>query len=257
MHGYSSTTISKAKITSLALAMLVAIGGCNYKVQKQSSTPTGADESVFSPTATIDAKLVSESVLHSCRSCHAGQKPPDLSTMQLVKTHISKVVSEIESNAMPPSNAGYQALSNCQKAVLRQWWEAGMPEISDTRVSSLAACANGTGAPGEPPAAGPIADQPLTYDVFLKRVLQPKCLSCHNPEDRSEAAGILFYPYSELLRQKRRFKKPGATSKIIHAVTRNDEERMPPPPPESNIAPLTEDEVAWLIRWIDADIPEK
>jgi hypothetical protein len=158
---------------------------------------------------------------------------------------------------MPPANAGFVALSNCQKAILRAWWEGGMADTSDVKVSSLSACADTKEPPSEPPPLGPITQEPLTYQTFLKRILQPKCLSCHNPNDKSEAAGILFYPYSELQAQQRRFKAPGASSKIVRAVTRDDDDRMPPPPPETNIAPLNKDEIAWLIRWIDAGIPEK
>jgi cytochrome c553 len=236
---------------------MTIFSGCNYASPNQTDEKPKNGDVVQSPTASIEAKVVSESVLNTCSSCHAGKKNPNLSSLDLVKINISKVVTEVESNAMPPTTAGYAPLTNCQKAILRRWWEMGMPEVSDERVSSLAACANAN-TPGEgsqPPPSGSMANEPLVYDTFLKRIVQPKCIVCHNPKERSQAAQILFYPYSEILNQKQRFQPPGASSKIVHDVTRTDDERMPPP--ESKIPPLTQEEVDWLIRWIDAGIPEK
>lgn len=232
----------------------VGVASCNYRTVKDAEAYAARmQKSTGSLTgqSLISWPVVQSSVLSSCRSCHTGKNNPDLSTLSLVRQKLSVVQSEIVSGSMPPEKNGYAPLDACQKAVLNAWIASGAPENGTQKVSSLSECQNiGDGQSGAKP---PLAETALTYDNVIQRILQPKCITCHNPDaDNLEAAGLLFYPYEEIQKRPRLWRAPGASSKLIHSVTRSDEDRMPPPPDES----LTKEEIDFLSRWIDAGAPK-
>lgn len=225
--------------------------GCNYShIKGDPNGLNGAQGGDISPTAVVDWALIKTKVLNSCLDCHSGRTNPSLSQYVQVVQHQALVMSEVTSKAMPPANAGYRPLSACQLSVLRKWYDLGLPEFSRETVGAIAECkGNGSDQPPLPP----IETQPLTYETALTYILQPKCMKCHNPDDPTDASGLLFYPYQEIYRKRSMWKSPSERSKIIRSLTRLDDERMPPP---ETGGPLNPEEIDFLRRWIDAGIPE-
>lgn len=167
---------------------------------------------------------------------------------------LNTVKTEIFSNSMPPAKNGYSPLSDCRKALFDTWVQQGAPERTTVRVGDLAACRGAEGGPQDDSDATPIEQMPLNYKTLVSKVLQPKCINCHNPDSEDfDAAEILFYPYSEIVNNSRLWAGPGKSSKIVRSLTRNDEDRMPPP---QEGGPLTRQEVEFVIRWIDAGRPQ-
>lgn len=231
--------------------------GCNYNVIKDPSAfgdMNGKLGTPVSEAALVEWNLMKSSVLSSCMSCHVGHTSPELGSLSSVQQNLTKVLSEVHSNAMPPAKNGYAPLSECKKAILEFWVQQGAPEKTTTQVGEIAACKGIGGSPQEGAENTPIELMPLNYQTLLTKVLQPKCLKCHNPDAEDvEAAGILFYPYSEITKRGRLWASPGATSKMVRVLTREDDERMPPP---EDSAPLTPQEIDFISRWIDAGKPE-
>ena len=100
----------------------------------------------------------------------------------------------------------------------------------------------------------PLDQMPITYQTFLKRILRPRCLSCHNEKNKTDAARTLFYPFEKI--KPVFLKKPGRENKLYKAVTSHEEDEQMPPP-DSEIAPLTQSEVDFIANWIDLGAPLK
>lgn len=236
-------------------AMAFVLASCNYRTIKDAKAfaerAQKSSGSELTGESLISWPVVQVGVLSSCRSCHSGKNSPDLSTFSLVRQKLNLVQSEITSGSMPPAKNGYALLDSCQQAVLNAWVASGAPEQGSQKVSSLSECKNrGAGGGG---AKLPLSEIALTYENVVQRILQPKCITCHNPDaDDIEVAGILFFPYEEIQKRPMLWRSPAASSKFIHSVTRLDEDRMPPPPDEG----LTKEEVDFLLRWIDAGVPK-
>jgi hypothetical protein len=183
--------------------------------------------------------------------CHIGHTSPELGSLLAVRQNLTRILSEIKSNSMPPARNGYSPLSDCAKQILVTWANQNAPETTDILAGSLSACQNLPDAPSTGPGDKPISEMPLTYQTLVSRILQPKCLRCHNDKSEDiEAAGVLFYPYQEILNRPHLWETPGAESKIVHSLTNEDQDEIMPPPQDSG--PLSQDEVEFVIRWIDA-----
>ena len=144
-------------------------------------------------------------------------------------------------------------ISDCQKEILTTWSSANTPENSDLKIGTLANCKN-LPEDSNPQAELPLEQMPLTYQTLIDRIIQPRCLKCHNANsDDLEAAGILFYPYEQIVSRVNLWEAPGAQSKVVEFLTRTDDERMPPPE-DSN--PLSIEEISFFTRWIDAGKPQ-
>lgn len=124
-------------------------------------------------------------------------------------------------------------------------------------VTALAGCnyheVKGGAPDGDSPWDGkPVRDWPLNYQTLQSRILARYCTRCHHVGGKGQA--VLFEPYATLIADNHlRWEAPAATSKIIRALTRNDRHRMPPP---GDGEALTQDEVDFIGRWIDAGKPE-
>lgn len=99
----------------------------------------------------------------------------------------------------------------------------------------------------------PISLMPLNYQTLKSRILFPKCLKCHS--SYGEESDLSFETYADLMVIDRHWKAPAANSKAIEEIT-NFEDGMPPPYSESGIKPLTDEEIDFVARWIDAGNPE-
>jgi hypothetical protein len=241
-------------ITIYSLFLLVS---CNYKKIKDLDAYNAQTSGKFSTPITGDLKLsfptMKEYVFKSCLTCHVGKNKPEFGSADLIRQEIQKIASEVNSNAMPPPEEGYSPLTDCQKAMLEEWIKQNTPDDSEVMVADLAACKDLPNQKDKKPEV-PIEQMPLTYSTLLERILKPRCITCHNSENTTEAAEILFYPYEAILKDNRfRWKAPGVQSRIYKVLTRDDEERMPPP---EDSGPLSEAEVQFIVKWIDAGKPQ-
>ena len=229
--------------------IVIALTSCNYNIIKGTQTPSGP--SSFSENTTVDASVIQQSVLSSCTRCHAGNTNPNLSTFAAIVSQIDRVKAQVLSNQMPPASSGYAALTDCQKDILLEWIRLGTPDTSNSKVTDLPACKQGL--PSKP-IEQPILELPLNYKTFAEKILQPRCLHCHNEKSGDlDASQYLLYPYSELIAHKKLFGSDSAHSKLYKIVSRDDEERMPPP---KDSAALASDELEFIRRWLDAGYPE-
>lgn len=239
----------------ITCSVLILLGtGCDYRVVKDPNALNGNNGPQTKPidgATLIDAALVKNTVLKTCMDCHVGRTPPELGSVSTIQQNVTNVIAWVNSNAMPPGKNGYSPLSDCNKAILTKWSQLGSPETSNEKVGDLAEC---KGVTPPPETDLPIEKMPLTYQTLLTKVLQPKCLKCHNPDyEDVEAAGILFYPYSEITKRPRLWSAPGAKSKMVRVLTKDDETRMPPP---EDGAQLSNEEIQFVIKWIDAGAPQ-
>jgi len=221
---------------------------CTYHVDKNGGATQSQGDFALG-TQPITWNLMQTSVLNTCLQCHSGSKPPQLSSYSDMVRHIDKVWTEASSGAMPPPSSGLSRLSVCRTAILRKWIDLGAPENSNVMVSSLPECPT-TGEGGDLP----ISQMPLNYQTLKAKILEPRCLYCHNAGDTTDAGAILFSPYSQLMQGARRWSSPAKESKVVRLLrTTNLEDRMPPPEDGEG---LHEDEIQFIERWIDAGKPE-
>lgn len=237
-------------LITLTLAAL-GLSSCSYREDKLGADALNGKAGEPALTALIDSKLIQTQVLNSCVSCHSGRTAPLVNSIDSIRAVKDRISTSVRNNSMPPQSAGYAPLSDCRKAILQAWLDAGAPDTSSIQVSSLPACQHTGPGPIEPPLP-PLADAPLNYDTLITRVVRPRCMNCHNPDDKTEAAATLFFPYGEIA-GNRRWKAPGQTSGIVRIMRKTDDTRMPPP--EDGPA-LSEEEISYIARWIDAGLPQ-
>lgn len=105
-----------------------------------------------------------------------------------------------------------------------------------------------------PPPQKKIEDAPVNYQTLRDYILEPHCSTCHSPDSPSPANSILFAPYQTLAgATPARWESPAESSRIIRTLTRTDKFRMPPPTAGDG---LSESEIDFVVKWIDAGKPE-
>lgn len=229
--------------------MALTVTGCNDRLRKGLGDNQQTGFGVLAPSTKIGWSLIQSKVLVTCFSCHSSTQQPLFNDSVSILSLANKIQSEVSTDQMPPPSRGYQPLNDCQKGLLSVWLSAGAPVEGTEIVGNVAAC-KGFISGGE----SPIGLMPVNYQTLLTRVLQPRCLKCHNPQDK-DAGGILFYPYDVLTAagQVERWSKPASLSKVVEMLTKTDQDRMPPP---EDGAPLSVDELNFVKAWIDAGRPQ-
>lgn len=229
-----------------ALFILFSIGflqSCEYN-QIKSIAVSGNNILATNPDTKIDFAFVSSQV-KVCLDCHsAGKKQPELSSRQSLIDNASDILSEVNSNSMPPTSKGYAAFTDCQKAALQKWFDMGAPDESTTNVNSIPACTTETppvvvNPPTQPPV---VVTPPVTETMINFAFIQSKtavCLNCHS-------AGK---------------KDPELTSKQAFMDHANDilsevlSESMPPK--KKGFSPFSACEKAALQKWYDLGAPDE
>lgn len=239
------------------LVLSVWMWGCGgaMSVEPAGRGGQGTQATPVAPDTKLDWEFIRQTVIPVCLQCHSGTQSPTLNEYGKVVARLDDVQTEVSGGTMPPPEDGYSPLDACQQASLRQWAANGAPQTSDFLVAQLPECASAAPSPTDPPTSTPPPSTPpaLTYDNLVKNILQPYCISCHNANGSGDAKLILFYPYSEFEKGIRRWKAPGNTSKIVKIVTKTGSGRMPP---LSTGNGLSNDEVDFIVRWIDAGYPK-
>lgn len=218
--------IAKINI-ALAIVFLSTLLSCQYN--QTSSLQQGDGNKQLDINAFIDTALVKSSVLTSCSQCHSGKTQPTLISDSDLRSHITLIQSEVNSNAMPPNNP----LSDCQKAILNKWADLGTADTSDIQVSSLPSCMNGLPIqPVEPP----LTEQFITTQTVLKTSLRT-CVSCHKKQ-------------KPILISDDDYK-----NHIEDILSEIQDKAMPPE--DSGLPALTDCEVALLNKWVDLNMPDQ
>ncbi len=225
--------------------ILFSIGflqSCEYNTIKAAP---GGSNSIFTanPDTKIDFAFVSSQV-KVCLDCHsAGKKSPELSSRQALIDNAADVLSEVNSDSMPPTSKGYASFTPCQKAALQKWYDMGAPDDSAVNVNTIPECATQTPPvvvtpPEEPPV---VVVPPVTETMINFAFIQTKmavCLNCH-------AAGK---------------KEPELTTKqnlIDHADDILSEVLSDSMPPKKKFASFTACEKASLQKWYDMGAPDE
>lgn len=232
----------------VTVLLLVTSCSANHSMESPSGENAANAVDSITPEKTIGWELMNASVLKVCLDCHAGRKAPTLATLAQVTAHMTKVWSTVSTGSMPPARAGYAPLSKCQSALLKKWMDLGMPQDSTVLVGSIADCPQGQAK------LTPIAEMPLNYETLSTRILQNRCNKCHNTSDTSDASLILFSPYSTIAEDTSYVTSPAAESKMVLSLRSTDLEKRMPPPEDGDA--LSEDEIQFVERWIEAGKPQ-
>lgn len=205
-----------------------ALSGCgNYTRLKNDRQEAGQKLDAAPLTfATVSAQIFEP----KCVSCHSKYR-----SYETVVEEVSRITQSIESNRMP-KNA--EPLAQNLKDLLRTWIDAGTPEFENDEQP-------------EPPPESPVALEP-NYQSIKAIILEQKCTMCHSPSGQAKFLDLssrkaIWDGRARLLN----FDNP-ESSPLIAAI-RDAEEPMPPT--WSNIAPLTESQVAVMIEWIRQGVP--
>ncbi len=223
----------------LLLLLFVSCG--NYTELKEeipSFSPGGTpgqsaevEESEIISFAEVKSKVIDS----ACLQCHPGYSDYDT-----VKGEIRNILSQVSTNRMPKNAA---PLSDELKTLLRTWFAQGTP---------LEATPNQDGG-NKPPTDVQEEELIATWDSVSKKVIFPKCVTCHNPGGQ---AGFLdlssrqaFFDNREFLLNN--FQNP-EQSYLIEVITDPEE---PMPPLWSSFPQVTPEEVEVLKEWIIKGLP--
>lgn len=241
----------------LPFLSILSCGYSSLKIADKQEADSRKKLSKISKDAIITWEFIKTSVMDTCMKCHVNHSRPELGELRLVQLKMAKVLDDVKTNAMPPAKHGYSPLDNCRKQILEVWAENKAPEVTNIKVGTLSECQSLAGDDQSPKEELPLSQMPLNYETLFKRILQPNCVNCHNPDAEDvEAAGILFYPFEEIKDREDLWEGPGASSKMINTLVSTDEDkRMPRPIKPKEFKPLTAEEIDYIVRWIDAGKP--
>ncbi len=112
--------------------------------------------------------------------------------------------------------------------------------------------------PGEP--GGPDAEslRPISYRRDIRPILSDRCFKCHGPDGAARRAGLRLDRRDDALSPRDGFPAitpgdPAASALVARIHEIDPDDRMPPA--DSGRIPLTEEERARLVRWIEGGAP--
>ena len=194
----------------------------------------------------VSFEVVQQTSLRTCLECHTGGSH-SMSTPQKVLAQKTEILESIFTGQMPPKTSAYPQLNNCEKQILETWFDDQSANRSASlRVNQLSACGN-----VEAPKPIPKTDfktLPLTFENLKTEILAKKCYSCHTSDSRG-------YEYKlENLEAIKDYELVMATpdeSPLYNVLIPGRTDSFMPKP-SSGRAPLTEEEVDFVKRWIEA-----
>lgn len=231
--------------TLLVLSVLAAVlAGCNEKIEK-----ARPDEGTVIPTSLCgpgEFETIKAIVLtNRCNTCHDRHltRGVDLTNYAGIKASLGKVEAELRKRTMPVG----RPLPRAEEELVLKWIEGGAPEVMSAETKKKCDEAN------QPP---PIAVKPLApnYESIKDKILEGKCLSCHQPGESGELYDFSSYAGIQLAADLFDTSMPEA-SPFIKAVVKEGRGSMPPA--RSGIARVTPDEVKVLTEWIRLGLPER
>lgn len=219
----------RSYIIILMLGILSA--ACTYRVDK---LPDLNDD--IRPSAEMISKVSYQEVMNTvflpkCISCHGDKGGVNLETYGSARQFLDKIrQSAIEQRTMP--KAPTPSLTRNELLVLAAWIEAGGPEMPK----------------GGGPAPVPVELEP-TYESIKKLVIDVKCMTCHSPGGK--AKNIPFATKSDLIDSPLEIVVPGSAEESMFVIVLKDGARKPMPPPDSEMTPLTPEQIQIIEEWIN------
>lgn len=214
------------------LLMLLILGSCNYKIDKQdvASSIQPTQETADS----ISYKQTKEEVfLPKCISCHGNGGGVNLETYSSAVAHLDDIRrATLQTKTMPKSPVS--PLSTRQLEVLTAWIDAGGPENSPGHHSP-----DDDSDTGETPSGG--------FEAIKKKILENRCLNCHR---RGEHAGnIPLETREDLLSSSINLVVPGKPEQsLIYTITAPGARNMMPP---IGVEPLSKVQREMIRVWIN------
>lgn len=236
----------------LSMAILgLSLASCSYPMEELGLFKTGGSiTSGFSmkfQNEKVSFEVVKSTALSTCLECHSsGSRSMD--TAEEVVAQRDSILNAVNKGTMPPRSAGYKSLSACEKQILETWIDDQLRSRSDVqKVGELSAC--GT---AEAPVVKKKADLrtlELSFENLQNEILKPKCMVCHTTETakRTRLETLEQIQGHGLLAET-------AEASILYQVTvpGMNKRFMPPQKGKTILAPLTEDELSYLKRWIES-----
>lgn len=242
------------KKTILLLALLgLTVGACSYPMEELGLYKTDKvlpNLSLKFQNEKITFETVKNTALKSCQECHAtGGRSMD--TAEEVLAQKESILGAINKGSMPPRSAGYSPLSACEKQILETWLDDQARNRTDVhKVGELSACAD---AKAPVPTVKPDLDKlELSFENLKTEILGPKCMVCHSAET---AKRTILDTLADVRRHQ--LLADTAEDSILYQVTvpGMNKRFMPPQRGKTILAPLTEKELSYLKRWIEAGAP--
>lgn len=219
----------KAISRSLSLILIAGlISSCNYTRLKESAdTVQNFGEVNPEEKATLmNYKFISAKIFDAkCTSCHGSSGNVSLESYESVKANLSKIENTVFVEQTMPKRG---SLTSEEKRLLWNWIKIGAPLEST---------------------APPPEEEPLiaTYDSIRSHIIEPKCITCHNPMGTGNKIGL---DKESLLNSPLELVLPGNAdeSGLIIALERKDDKRMPPA--KEGYAALKPEVIQVIREWI-------
>ncbi|WP_374033319.1 hypothetical protein ACES2I_11000 [Bdellovibrio bacteriovorus] len=233
------------------LAVLgLSLVGCSYPMEELGLFKTGGLEvkgfSKFQ-NEKVSFDVVKATAMSTCLECHtSGSRSMD--TAEEVLAQKDSILSVINKGTMPPRSSGYQPLSACEKQILETWIDDQMRSRSDVqKVGELSNCGEAE-APVQKPKTD-LATLELSFENLKKEILAPKCMVCHSTET---AKRTILETVADL--HNHNLLAASAEESVLYQVTvpGMNKRFMPPQRGKTILAPLTEAELSYMKRWIEA-----
>lgn len=205
-----------------------SISSCNYTRLKDSgdAVQSFGDVNPEEKATMMNYKFISSRILEAkCTSCHGSSGNVNLESYDAVKTNLAKIQTSVFVEQTMPKRG---TLTTEEKRLLWNWIKSGAPLNS---------------------AELPPEEEPLiaTYDSISKHIIEPKCITCHNPSGTGNKVGL---DKESLLNSPLELVLPGNAdeSGLIIALERKDDKRMPPA--KEGYAALKPEVIQVIREWI-------
>jgi mono/diheme cytochrome c family protein len=155
---------------SLLTILVVALAGCNYRVDKDSGNPP--NDMPPAQKATLSYEIVREKVFGPrCVSCHGISGRLNLESYESIIANLDGIRRAVFVLKTMPKD---RPLSSDEASLLNAWIEMGAPKDAQN---------SGSTSPGTTPTPAatptPVPSSALSFEYVKQEVLQPKCINCH------------------------------------------------------------------------------
>lgn len=219
----------KAVFRALSLILVAGlVSSCNYTRLKEGANTVQnfGDVNPEEKATMMNYRFISSKILEAkCTSCHGSSGDVNLESYNSVKANLAKIETAVFVEQTMPKRG---ALTSEEKRLLWNWIKSGAPLDS-----------------AEPPPE----EEPLiaTYDSIRSHIIEPKCITCHNPSGTGNKVGL---DKESLLNSPLELVLPGNAdeSGLIIALERKDDKRMPPA--KEGYAALKPEVIQVIREWI-------
>lgn len=248
------------------VALIFMLTSCNVMLQGQ-----GPEED--KPSKDLIAKVSFNDVMSAvfepkCIACHGNAGGVNLESPENARKHLLAIrKSTLIERRMP--KAPFPALTKEEALLLDAWIEAGGPGIpslpdqgSQEPPQENPALPDPGSSPDDPQSGPPSTPNPppsvpeleATYKSIRARILVPKCIVCHKPGGKAE--DIPLGTKDDLINSPLEIVIPGNAEESMMMIVFQEGARKPMPPLNSGMAPLTEQQIITIEKWINEGAKE-